>query len=146
MPRVDIPLPDTFLFRTEIPIRIGDVNYGGHLGNDAVLSIAHEARVRFFAAHGFTELDVAGAGIIMVDAALVYRAEGRYGMTLAVEIAADDLRTRGCDLLYRITDAATGQEIARVKTGIMFFDYTARRVVTMPATFREAVGAPPRQA
>jgi acyl-CoA thioester hydrolase len=146
MPRVEIPLPDTFLFRTELPIRIGDVNYGGHLGNDAVLSIAHEARVRFLAAHGFTELDVAGAGIIMVDAALVFRAEGQYGMTLAVEIAADDVRTRGCDLLYRITDATTGKEIARVKTGIVFFDYATRRVVTMPAAFREVVGAPARRA
>lgn len=146
MARVEIPLPDTFLFRTELPVRIGDVNYGGHLGNDAVLSIAHEARVRFLAAHGFTELDVAGAGIIMVDAAVVYRAEGRYGMTLAVELAADDVRTRGCDLLYRFTDAATGQEIARVKTGIVFFDYAARKVVSMPAPFREVVGAPPRRA
>jgi acyl-CoA thioester hydrolase len=142
MARVEIALPDTFLFRTEIAVRIGDVNYAGHLGNDAVLSIAHEARVRFLAAHGFAELDVAGAGIILTDAALVYRAEGRYGMTLAVEIAPDDVRSRGCDLLYRITDAATGQEIARVKTGLVFFDYAARRVVSMPAAFRDVVGAP----
>jgi acyl-CoA thioester hydrolase len=144
MARVEIALPDTFLFRTEIPVRIGDVNYGGHLGNDAVLAIAHEARVRFLAAHGFGERDVAGAGIIMVDAAIVYRAEGRYGMTLAVEIAPDDVRSRGCDLLYRISDVATGQEIARVKTGIVFFDYGARRVVSMPAAFRVVVGAPGR--
>ena len=102
--------------------------------------------MRFLAAHGFTELDVAGAGIIMVDAALVYRAEGRYGMTLVVEVAAEDVRTRGCDLLYRITDAATGQELARVKTGIVFFDYAARKVVSMPAPFREAIGAAPRRA
>ncbi|WP_369729520.1 acyl-CoA thioesterase [Anaeromyxobacter sp. Fw109-5] len=83
-----------------------------------------------------------GAGILMVDAAIVYRAEGRHGMTLAVEIAPDDVRTRGCDLLYRISDVATGREIARVKTGIVFFDYGARRVVSMPAAFRAVVGAP----
>jgi 4-hydroxybenzoyl-CoA thioesterase len=49
-----------------------------------------------------------------------------------------DLRSRACDLLYRISDVATGAEIARVKTGIVFFDYAARRVVSVPAPFREA--------
>jgi acyl-CoA thioesterase FadM len=113
------------------------VNYGGHLGNDAVLSIAHEARVRFLAAHGFGELDVEGAGIIMVDAAVVYRAEGKHGMTLRVQVAPADVRTRGLDLVYLMSDAATGEEIARAKTGIMFFDYRARKLVAMPPRFRD---------
>jgi 4-hydroxybenzoyl-CoA thioesterase len=135
--RVQIDLPEAFAFRTELPIRIDDINYGGHLGNDAVLSLAHEARVRLFRAHGWSELDVEGLGILMVDAAIVYRLEGRHGMTLAVEIAFDDVRSRGCDLVYRMTDLATGEEIARVKTGIVFFDPGARRVARMPEGFRK---------
>ncbi len=145
MARVDVPLPDSFPFSTEIPVRITDLNYGGHVGNDAILSIVHEARVRFLAAHGWTELDVAGAGIIMADAAIVYRAEGFHGMILKVDVAVAELRSRACDLLHRITDVATGAEIARVKTGIVFFDYATRRVVTVPAPFRAAfapAGAP----
>lgn len=137
MPRVQIDLPERFPFATEIPIRVGDINYGGHLANDAVLSLAHEARVRFLAAHGWTELDVEGVGIIMVDAAVVYRAEGRHGMVLRAEVALADVRSRGCDVLYRLTDVASGQEIARVKTGIVFFDYAARKVAHLPARFRE---------
>jgi acyl-CoA thioester hydrolase len=139
VPRVHVDLPDRFPFATEIPIRIDDVNYGGHLGNDAVLSLAHEARVRFLAQHGWTELDVEGVGIIMVDAAIVYRAEGRHGMVLRVELAFDDVRSRGCDVLYRLTDVATGQEIARAKTGIVFFDYRARKVAHLPERFRQVV-------
>ena len=46
MARVEIELPEQFPFATEIPIRISDINYGNHLGNDAVLSLAQEARVR----------------------------------------------------------------------------------------------------
>jgi acyl-CoA thioesterase FadM len=139
MPRVEIDLPATFLFETEIPIRISDVNYGGHLGNDAVLAIAQEARVRFLGAHGWGELDVDGVGMIMADAAVVYRAEGRHGMTLRVRLGATDVRSRGLDLVYLLADAATGQEIAQVKTGMVFFDYRARKVVTMPPRFREVV-------
>lgn len=138
MARVEIPLPERFPFSTELPIRVTDLNYGGHLGNDAVLSLVHEARVRFLASHGWKELDVAGAGIIMSDAAVVYRAEGFYGMVLRLEVAVDDLRTRSCDLVYRLTDVATGKEVARAKTGILFFDYAAKRVVSTPEPFRAA--------
>jgi acyl-CoA thioesterase FadM len=141
MARIEIPLPDTFPFATELAIRITDLNYGGHLGNDAVLSLVHEARVRFLAAHGWSEKDVAGAGIIMSDAAIVYRSEGFYGMRLRVEVAVEDLRTRGCDLVFRLADAATGREVARAKTGILFFDYGARRVVSTPEPFRAAFPA-----
>jgi acyl-CoA thioester hydrolase len=141
MPRVDVELPEAFLFETEIPVRIGDVNYGGHLGNDAVLSIVHEARVRFLRRHGWTELAVAGPGLVMVDAAIVYRAEGTYGMSLLVKVGAADVRTRGCDLVYQLLDQATGREIARAKTGLLFFDYAARKVVAMPAEFRAVVAA-----
>ncbi len=140
MARVQIELPETFPFTTEIPIRISDVNYGGHLGNDAVLSLVHEARVRLFASHGWTELDVGGPGVIMTDAAVVYRAEGRWGMTLRVDVAVADLRSRGCDLVYRLSDQGTGEEVARAKTGLVFFDYAARRVVQVPEGFRRAFG------
>ena len=145
MARVEIEFPETVLFTTELPIRIDDINYGGHLGNDSVLAMAQEARLRFLVSHGFTsELDVAGTGLLMADAAVVYRAEGHYGMVLRAEIAACDVRTRGFDLLYRMSDAATGREIARVKTGMLWFDYSARKVVRMPEAFRRIVEAPPR--
>jgi acyl-CoA thioesterase FadM len=143
MARFEIELPDRFLFQTEIPIRVDDINYGGHLGNDRVLTIVHEARVRFLASHGFTELDVAGVGMIMLYATVLYLAEGTLGMVLRVEVAADDVRTRGFDLVYRLTDAATGREVARVRTGLRFFDYAARKIVHMPESFRAVLGAAP---
>ena len=62
-------------------------------------------------------------------------------MVLKVEVAVADLRSRACDLLHRITDVATGAEIARVKTGILFFDYATKRVVSVPAPFRAAFAA-----
>jgi acyl-CoA thioester hydrolase len=106
-----------------------------------VLSIAQEARLRFLVAHGFgSELDIAGAGLIMADAAVVYRAEGRYGMVLKVELAPSSVRTRGFDLLYRMSDARTGQEIARAKTGMLWFDYSARKLVSMPEAFGRVLG------
>lgn len=135
MARVKIKLPKEFIFKTEIPIRINDINYGGHLGNDAVLSIAHEARLRFLKQHNFTELDVGGTGIIMVDAAIQYKAEGLYGDIIKVEIAVTDITRVGCDFVYRCTNKNTGTVIAIVKTGIVFYDYDKKKVISMPEKF-----------
>jgi len=139
MARVKIELPDKFIFKTEIPIRINDINYGGHLGNDAVLSIAHEARLRFLKHHNFTELDVAGAGTIMVDAAVQYKAEAFYGDIILVEIAVTDITRVGCDFVYRCTNKNTGTVIAILKTGIVFYDYEKKKVVSVPKRFISAV-------
>jgi acyl-CoA thioester hydrolase len=139
MSRIDVDLPERVLFTTEIPIRVGDINYGGHLGNDAVLSIAQEARARFYASHGFSELECDGASTAMVNAALIYGAEGKYGMVLRVEIGAADVRSREFDLLYRMVEAASGKEVARVKTGIVSIDLTTRRIVRLPERLRRAL-------
>ena len=135
MARVKIELPEKFIFKTEIPIRINDINYGGHLGNDAVLSIAHEARLRFLKQHNFTELNVEGKGIIMIDAAIQYKTEGFYGDIILVEIAVTDITGVGCDFVYRCTNKNTGTVIAIVKTGIVFFDYDKKKVVSVPEKF-----------
>jgi 4-hydroxybenzoyl-CoA thioesterase len=135
MARIKLELPDTFPFTTEIPIRIGDINYGNHLGNDALLSLIHEARVHFLKHWGYSELNIEGAGIIMNDAALVYRAEALYGEILRFEIAAVDFHRFGCDLVYRISSVGSGKEIARAKTGIVFFNYAEKKLVEVSAKF-----------
>lgn len=140
MPRVEIDLPAAFLFETDLPIRVADLNYGGHLGNDRVLSLAQEARVQWLARHGLGELDVGGgAGLILADAAVVYRTEGKLGMVLRAELGVGEVRSRSVELLVRLTDRASGQEIARVKTGVLCFDYAARKVVHLTPALRAAL-------
>ena len=137
MPRISIELPDSFIFSTDIPLRITDINYGNHLGNDAVLGLVHEARVRFLVSHSFSEVDIDGCGIIMTDAAIVFVSQGTYGQTVRIEIALADPGPLGCDILYKLSDAVSGKEIARVKTGIVFFDYSRNRPLRMPDVFKQ---------
>lgn len=75
MGRIELNMPQQYSFSTEVEVRIGDINYGGHLGNDALLSLIHEARMRYFAALGYTELSLGGVGTIMADSAIVYKSE-----------------------------------------------------------------------
>jgi acyl-CoA thioester hydrolase len=121
MAKITLTIPHTLPFSTTMAVRIGDVNYGGHLGNDAVLSMVHEARVRFLASMGYTEHDIEGVSIIMSDAAVVYRGEAHYADELEIGVGAGEFSGSGFDLLYRISRQADGKEIALVKTGIVFF-------------------------
>jgi 4-hydroxybenzoyl-CoA thioesterase len=121
-------------------LRVSDINYGGHLGNDAVLSLAQEARMRFLRSHGWAEQDVAGVGIIMTDAAVVYRSEAFYGDVLSIDVAVADLQQLGCDFLFRMVNKGSGKEVARVKTGIVFFNYATRKPAPVPEEFRRVCG------
>lgn len=141
MPRIRIDLPERFVFSTELPIYIGHINYGHHLDNAALIALVAEARVRFFKSLGYSELDVEGVGIVVADVAAQYRSEAFHGETLVVEMAADDFNKFGCDLVWRLSDQASGREVARGKHGIVFFDYAARRPVGVPAAFAAKVGA-----
>jgi len=141
MARVKIELPEKFIFKTEIAIRVTDLNYGGHLGNDSVLSICHEARLRFLKHLGYSELDVEGSGIIMADAAIQYKGEGFYGDELIIEIGVNDFTKKGCDFVYRLTNKETGKIIALVKTGIVFYDYINKKIMAVPLVFKEKIDA-----
>ena len=143
MARIKIDLPEEYLFTTEIPIYIGHINYGNHLGHDAVLSLAHEARVRFLRAYGYGELDIEGYGLVLADAAVVYKSEAFYGDTLLIEVALTDFRASGCDICYRIINKASGKEVAHAKTGVVFYNYQTRRPVAMPEAFYRRFGGIP---
>lgn len=135
MARVKLNFPaDKPICIVYIPIRISDLNYGNHLGNDAVLSLAHEARVQFLAKYGLSELEVGGAGLIMSDAAIVYKSEGHYGEIVCIEIFVTDVGRHSFDLLYRMTVDRNGgkADLAHVKTGMVCFDYTCRKVASIP--------------
>lgn len=133
--RVHIDLPEYWLFRTHLTVRVGDINYGGHLGNDRVLAFAHEARVRWLAELSLSEKDVGGVGLIMADALLTYHREAFMGDELQIALGAADVRRSSFDLIFWFSRLDDGEEIARVKTGMVCFDYDTRKVARLPADF-----------
>lgn len=139
MARVKITLPEHFTFSTRVPIRIQDVNYGGHVGNDAILSIMHEARVQFLGNIGCSELDACGVGMIMADVAIVYKGEGFRGDVFLVEVTADELSPFGFELVYRLSTERDGRKlpIAEGKTGMVCFDYQQKKVARLPEALKE---------
>lgn len=134
MARINIDLPHHFDFETEISVRASDLNYGGHLGNDTLLTLLQEARIHFYRSLGFKdEVSFEGSvGQIITDAAIQYKSEAFLGDILVVAIATRDFNKYGFDLVYRVTNKQTATEVARGKTGIICFDYSKRKIATIP--------------
>ncbi|WP_107855663.1 acyl-CoA thioesterase [Neisseria weaveri] len=124
------------LFAAEITVQIGDINYGNHLANDAVLRLCHEARIRWLAQHNLTELDIGSqTGIIMTDAALQYTAQARHGDILSVHLSAFAKGRSRFTITYRLIRNSDGKTIATAETGMACFHYQNQKVCKIPETF-----------
>ena len=141
MARMQIEFPETALFTHEIAVRIDDINYGGHLGHDRLVSLLHDARVSFFHSFGADELDTDGFPLMIVELAVSYRGEGFIGHRLKIEIAAGEVASRRADLVYRVTEGDDERLIAFARTRLVFYDRDKGRAATLPLTFRGAIKA-----
>lgn len=139
MARISLTLPEHFPFCTELAVRVSDLNYGNHLGNDQALSLIHEARRRYLRALGLEEIAADGTGLVIADAALVYRAQAFYADRLRIDVAAGDFTSRGCDFYYRIRQQNSGRDVVHAKTGVVCFDFRSQKVINMPSTMRTAL-------
>ncbi len=136
MARIKIDLPEHFLFTTTLSVRITDLNYGVHLGNDALLGMIHEARMQFLDSFGYSELNLAGVSLIMADSAIVYKYQAYFQDPLAFDITAGEFSAKGFDIFYRITHAINHQLIAKAKTGMVCYDYENAQLENVPEDFK----------
>ena len=136
MARLQLELPNSFPFTTELSVRVTDINFAGHLGNDNLVSLLQEARGQFLDSYGLPEMDIFGAGMVITDVAVIYESEAFRGEVLMIEITVGDFNKYGCDFFYRITEKTGGRNVAKAKTGMVFFDYRQRRVQRVPEEFR----------
>lgn len=134
MARIKIEFPENIIARLTIPVRITDINYGNHLGNDALVGIIHESRVQWLKKNNYTELDIDGIGLIMSDLAVEYINESFYGDVLEVAISAGEITRVSFELFYLVQTNRNDQTIpiAKAKTGMVCYDYENKKVATMP--------------
>jgi acyl-CoA thioester hydrolase len=134
MPKTRLVLPEHFTFTVGIPVRITDLNYAGHVGNDSILSLIHEIRVQFLRHHGYSELDIAGVGLIMTDVAIEFKSEIFYGDTIWASVAAAEFSRVGFELYYKLEKKVEEkiQSVAYARTTMICYDYSAKRIVSVP--------------
>ncbi len=136
MARVKLQIPSIKVFATQIMVSISDINYGNHLGNDSVVSILHEARVRWLTSVSLSELNVGGCGLIMADLAVEYKLEAFYGDQLNIGIYVGDITGVSFELFYTITNQEN-KLVAQAKTGMLCYNYDLKKVAQIPSALKQ---------
>lgn len=143
MARIKIDLPENFSFSTEIPVRITDINYGGHAGNDTILSLIHEARMQFLKKAGYSELNFESTSLIMADVGIEFKNELFYGDTVIASVTTGDFAKVSFDIYYKLEKITGHTEnnkkviVAAAKTGMVCFDYEKRKITSVPEEAKE---------
>ena len=139
MARVKIELPSSFSFSTVIPIRITDINYGGHVGNDTVLSLMHEARMQFLHHFGFTELNFGGTGMIMSDVAIEFKNELFYGDAITASVLLSEISKVSFALYYKLEKEVNGRMLlaATARTGMVCYNYETKKMAPFPEAIKQ---------
>ena len=144
MARVKLSIPETYIFQNTIKVRISDLNYGGHTGNDTILKYMHETRMNFLASLGIkSEISVDGnVGIIVADAAIEYKSETFFNDSIKIFVAIGEFHKYGFDMFYHLIKEDK-KEVARGKTAIVFFDYSTRKITRAPEELmKKIIGLP----
>jgi acyl-CoA thioesterase FadM len=139
MARIKIDPPTNILSAVRLKVRIGDINYGNHVGNDAFVLLIHEARVQWLQQNNFTEIDIHGAGLIMADLGIEFKKEAHYGEDILIEIGVGEISRVSFELYYQLSTDREGVTIllAKAKTGMVCYDYQSKKTVSVPAILKK---------
>ena len=139
MARVKINIPKEILANIIIPIRITDINYGNHVGNDSFVGILHEVRVIWLSMHNYAELNIGDAGLIMSDLEIEFKWEAFYGDVIEAQISAGEVSKIGFELYYQLFTTRNNKRILllNAKTGMICYNYTNKKVTPLPENFKK---------
>ena len=114
-------------------VRVGDINYGGHMGNDKALLLFHDARLHFLGQYGFSESNIGGPGLIMSEAHVFFRKEVFRGDELEVFIHIEELHNISFVMHYSIM--RDDIEVMYGSTKLVVYDWEKRKVTKVPDAF-----------
>jgi len=126
-----------FKFSTDIEVRISDINYGGHLGNDRYLSLFQDARLRYLQQFGYSELSVGNdTGLIMTRAHVDFKAEAFWGERLKIMVRIAELKPKKFVMEYLMVNPAKQDRLVATGYTVMLgFDYKNRKLKKFPEKF-----------
>jgi len=139
MARIRIELPEKCVAAFIIPVRITDINYGNHVGNNSLVEIIHEARMQFLRQHNFTEMEAGGSSLIMSELLIEFKSESFYTDALEVKIFVGEISRVSFELFYSVSTVRNSASIiiANAKTGMVCFNYDEKKIAAVPAELKK---------
>lgn len=140
MERVKLEFPaEAIIHRHPLTVRVTDMNYGRHLGHDALVSLLHEARIQAFAALDLPEWDMHGYPTVVADLAVQYQSEARWPDALIIATAVPEPQGKALTVYQRIYQAESEQIVASARVNQLLIDVASGRPVEVPEQVQQAL-------
>jgi acyl-CoA thioester hydrolase len=127
-------MPSVKLDVISVPVRISDINYGNHLGNDSLVSILHDARVQWLKRNNYSELDIEGAGLIMSELTVEYKSESFHGDILDIAMFIGEQTAVSFEIYYEVMNQEK-KLVSNARTTMVCFNYQLKKVTAIPPKF-----------
>jgi acyl-CoA thioester hydrolase len=124
-------------FSIPLTVRASDLNYGGHVGYQIFFSYFQEARIAYLGQFGFSELDIDGYGMMVVEANCKYKQELYLNDAITVACGVQELKSKLFVMAYRIS--TPNCLCAEGYTKNLCYDYQAKAVSRFPDVFVKAI-------
>lgn len=125
---------------SEYTVGVGDINYGGHMGNDKALLVFSDARINFLKHFGFSEMNIGnGSGIILAEANVKYKKEVFMHDVLETLVWVSEVSGLKWILSYKTIRVKDGKEVFSGETLMLCFDYENKKVSRIPEEFINTV-------
>jgi acyl-CoA thioesterase FadM len=118
-------------------IKVRDINYGGHLGNDALVGLLHEARIALLNQHKMSEMDVGNGnhGIIMTELIVNYKKEGSLNDRITILSNVGDLQQYTFRIFHKVMREK--DMLALAETEFATYNYSDKKVVQVPESIKQ---------
>ena len=121
---------------SEYTVGIGDINYGGHMGNDKALQVFHDARINFLEQLGYSELNMGNnIAVIVVEANVKYKQEVFLHDILETEVWVSKIDGLKWTISYDTKRKNEGKIVLTGSTVMFCYDYKCKKIAKIPEDF-----------
>ncbi|WP_319370733.1 thioesterase family protein [uncultured Ilyobacter sp.] len=129
------------MFISKYQVRISDINYGGHMGNERSLVAFQQARIEWLETLGLSELNIGeNRGLIQRRANVEYLREISLGDILNVKIYPVEIRGSYFILAHEVNNQ-NGVTVLTGNVTLGAFDYTNKKLAKIPIKLKKILEA-----
>lgn len=138
MARTKIKIPNNAkpLYSHLFTISINDINYGGHMGNERILILSQELRIKYLneirqsEISFFPEEDIP-SGLILTEAVINYHQEVFWGESLLAKLYLGEVTPSHFELysLFFKQSPSSQNAVCTCKVNLSLYDYNLRKIL-----------------
>ncbi len=126
----------TFQAISTYEVKVDDINYGGHMGNERALVIFQDARLKCLKILQCSEKKIGNdSGIILTEAFVKYHKEVFMDDILTVDIIIRDFTKISFIMNYEVRRTMDNALVISGNTRLIAFNYESRKITAIPESF-----------